>query len=177
MSSKISDLLLESIQFRFRNLKQMGDRTLAQVSAEQLIWRSGEFTNSIAVIIQHISGNMKSRWTEFLNSDGEKIWRDRDGEFSEPGKISHDEAIQIWEEGWDCLFQAIESLNLDDLERTVQIRGQEIGVIDAINRQLSHYSYHIGQLVHITKEQLGENWQTLSIPRGQSTVYKPMKRD
>lgn len=170
-------MYLESVLFRFRSLKEMGERTLAQLDDDQLVRRSHPEANSIAVLVMHVAGNMRSRWSDFLTSDGEKEWRDRDGEFTEPERASKEELQRIWEEGWRCVFDAVEPMAPADLSRNVLIRGQTLSALDAINRQLSHYSYHLGQIVFLAKELLGDDWKTLSIPRGQSGDYRPEKRD
>ena len=168
---------LESIRFRFRGAKALGDKALAQLSADDLAWRPGPESNSIAVIIQHLQGNMMSRWTDFLTSDGEKPWRDRDGEFVEPTHVEGDALLRKWEEGWACLLRAIESLTPEDLLREITIRGETMNALDAINRQLAHVPYHVGQIVYLARMRKGGSWQTLSIARGESKRYTPSKRD
>ena len=177
MTDLTGSLFLESALYRFKALKSLGESALKQLNEKNLLWRYNKETNSIAVIVQHFHGNMLSRWTDFLTTDGDKPTRDRDGEFTEPDSISKEEVNRLWEEGWECCLETLESLLVDDLNKEVTIRGQPMNVIDAIERHLSHYSYHVGQIIHIAKEQLGETWQTLSIPRGCSKNYKPPKRD
>jgi hypothetical protein len=165
---------LDSALKQFRYYKQLGDKTITQLSNEQLFTEPFTGINSIAVIIQHLSGNMLSRWTDFLNSDGEKEWRDRDAEFETT--IQERQALtEAWENGWNCLFQALAALKPEDLEKTIYIRNMGQTVIDAINRQLCHYSYHVGQIVYIGKWLTGDGWQNLSIPRGQSQQYNQDK--
>ena len=168
---------LESVLFRFRGAKALGDKALAQLSAADLVWAPGAESNSIAVIVQHLHGNMMSRWTDFLASDGDKPWRDRDGEFVEPGTVDCDGLMRKWEEGWACLLNAIASLKPDDLLSNVTIRGESMGALDAINRQLAHVPYHVGQIVYLARMRKGAAWQTLSIARGESRNYRPSKRD
>ena len=175
--SNLGDAYLDSALFRFRGAKSLGDKALAQLSDADLAWVPGEESNSIAVIIQHLHGNMMSRWTDFLTSDGDKPWRDRDGEFVEPDQLVHDELVKKWDDGWACLFHAIESLKPDDLLRDVFIRGEKLNALDAINRQIAHVSYHVGQIVYLARMRKGNAWQTLSIARGQSKNYKASKRD
>lgn len=176
-TSGVGALYLESARFRFQAMKELADKAIAQLDDRQLIASEGETLNSIAIILQHLAGNMLSRWTGFLTSDGEKPARDRDGEFTQPAAANRATLLDSWESGWRCLFTAIDALAPEDLTRTVHIRGQELGVIDAINRQIAHYAMHIGQIVHIAKEQKGDAWQSLSIPLGTSTAYAPAKRD
>lgn len=174
-SPSIGDLFLESVRFRFEALKKLGDGAFAQVGAEDLAWALDAESNSIAVNVKHLHGNMMSRWTDFLTTDGEKD-RDRDGEF-EAATIEKAEILKQWEEGWRVLLDSLNSLRPEDLMKNVTIRGQELNVIDAIHRQLAHYAYHVGQIVLIAKYRAGARWQSLSIPRGQSTQYRPAKRD
>lgn len=166
---------LHTSMSRFQAVKQLGDGSIAQCSNEDLIWVSDVQGNSIAVIIQHLHGNMLSRWTDFLTADGEKDWRDRDGEFKQNDSITKVELVQNWNEGWQCVFDAVEALQPDDLTKDITIRGEAQSVIHAIQRQISHYSYHVGQIVFLARLRCGEKWQTLSIARGQSKHYKPNK--
>jgi hypothetical protein len=175
--STIGEIYLDSALYRFRGTKSLGDKALAQLDAADLAWVPGEESNSIAVIIQHLHGNMMSRWTDFLTSDGDKPWRDRDGEFVEPESVDRDALLQKWELGWACLFKAVEALTADDLLREVVIRGEKMNALDAINRQIAHTAYHVGQIVYLARMRKGTAWQTLSIARGQSKNYKASKRD
>ena len=125
---------------------------------------------SIAVIIGHMAGNMLSRWTNFLTEDGEKAWRDRDGEFQEPA-LDRAALIARWEKGWDCYLTTLRSLKEDDLLRTITIRSEPLSVVDAINRQLAHYPYHVGQIVYLARLLKGDGWKSLSIPRGDSDAF------
>ncbi len=161
---------LESAKKQFEYYKQLGDKTFAQLSEEQLFWQYNPESNSIAMIINHLNGNMRSRWTDFLNSDGEKEWRNRDREFEQ--LITTKAALLAkWNEGWACLFDGINALTTADLTKTVFIRNQAHSVTEAINRQLAHYPYHVGQIVFLGKMCADQNWQSLSIPRGDSDKY------
>lgn len=148
----------------------MGEKTFAQLNDEQFHHQPNEASNSIAMIIQHLHGNMLSRWTNFLTEDGEKAWRKRDAEF-ETGTLSKQELIMLWEEGWKVFLTTLESLNEDDLLKAITIRTQPLLVIDAINRQMAHYSYHVGQLVYLGRWMKDSGWESLSIPKGASGVY------
>ncbi len=163
---------LDTTLFRMQRLKALGERAIDQLGDADLLWRTGPWGNSIAVIVQHLRGNMLSRWTDFLTTDGEKPWRDRDGEFTEPATIALAGLRDQWNEGWTCFFGALESLEPADLSKTIKIRGQNLGVLDAILRQVSQYSYHVGQIVTIAREIRKNDWQTLSIARGASNQYR-----
>lgn len=176
-NADVGDVFLESARFRFRSLRKMGDATLAQLSDDDLVWRANEETNSIAVIVQHFNGNMLSRWIDFLTTDGDKPTRDRDSEFVEPAAMTKVACEKLWNEGWDCLENAIGSMGASDVCVEVTIRRKQLTLIDALNRQLVHVAYHVGQMVQIAKERLGTDWKTMSIPRGQSKLYKPGGRD
>ena len=165
---------IPSIQKQFQYYKLLGDRTFDQLTEEELFWQYNEASNSIAVIVKHLWGNMLSRWTDFLSSDGEKEWRNRDGEFEADIK-DRTELIAKWEEGWTCLFAALEDAEKEDLESTVYIRNMGHSIFEAVNRQLAHYAYHIGQIVYIGRMIKGEEWQSLSIPKGQSSQYNAVK--
>lgn len=175
--STIGETYLDSVLFRFRGAKSLGDKAIAQLDEADLAWIPGDESNSIAVIIQHLHGNMMSRWTDFLTTDGDKPWRDRDGEFLEPHQFDRETLLAKWEDGWACLLKAIDSLTPDDLLREVVIRGEKMNALDAINRQIAHVSYHVGQIVYLARMRKGSEWQTLSIARGESRNYKPSKRD
>ncbi|RYZ26095.1 MAG: DUF1572 domain-containing protein [Chitinophagaceae bacterium] len=155
---------------RFKEYKSLGDKTFAQLSGEEMLRQPNEASNSIAMIIQHMHGNMLSRWTNFLTEDGEKPWRKRDEEF-ETQSLSKEQLMQLWEEGWKVFFDTLQSLQEDDLLKTITIRTQPLIVIDAINRQLAHYSYHVGQIVYLGRWVKNEQWQSLSIARGESVAY------
>ena len=165
---------LTSVVKQFEYYKSLGDKTFAQLSFDELQWQSDANSNSIAIIVKHIVGNMLSRWTNFLSEDGEKEWRNRDDEFIN-SYTSKEDIIASWENGWFCLFNAIKSLKENDLEQIIYIRNQGHTVIEAINRQLAHYPYHIGQMVFLGKLLKGENWKSLSITKGDSLKYNEEK--
>ena len=152
---------------RFQYYKELGDKTFAQLSDEQLFWQYNEESNSIAVIVQHLAGNMLSRWTNFLTEDGEKDWRNRDSEFVNNFKTK-EEVLEYWEKGWKCLFDALNQLDEQNLNYPIYIRGEKHTVLDAVLRQLAHYPYHIGQIVYIAKMMKNDDWKTLSIARNKS---------
>lgn len=174
---RIGEVYLESTLFRFRTLKGLGEGAIEQLSADELTTTSGTESNSIAVIMQHLHGNMMSRWTKFLTSDGEKPSRDRDQEFELQPDLTREDRMQRWNEGWACLLGAVESLKPEDLAERVRIRGQELFALDAIQRQVAHIGYHVGQIVMLAKDLRGSDWVTLSVARGQSLQYRPSGRD
>ena len=141
---------LSSAIKQFEYYKMLGDKTFAQLTEEQLFWQPNAESNSIAIIVQHLYGNMMSRWTDFLTSDGEKDWRERDQEFTTV-ITDRETMVMRWEAGWKCLFEALQSLSESDLGRTIYIRNQGHTVMEAINRQLAHYPYHVGQIVFLGK--------------------------
>ncbi len=165
---------LESVRKQFAYYQILGDKTFEQLSEEQLFWQYNADSNSIAIIVKHLGGNMLSRWTDFLEADGEKAWRNRETEFAQTIQ-NRAELIQKWEEGWQCLFQALDQVNSDNLEQLIYIRNQGHTVMEAINRQLAHYAYHVGQIVFIGKMLKGQQWQSLSIPKGQSEAFNAEK--
>lgn len=154
----------------FRYYKKLAERAMAQLSDEQLLAALDAESNSIAIIVKHMAGNMLSRWTDFLTSDGEKPGRNRDAEFSAP-PATREELMTLWEDGWRCVFSAIEPLTDADLGRTITIRGEKHSVMQAINRQVAHYSYHCGQIVFLAKHLAHERWQCLSVPLGKSAEF------
>ena len=164
------DDIIKSAIVQFRLYKILGEKTFQQLNDEMLNHTDSDSVNSMSTIIKHLRGNMLSRWTDFLTTDGEKEWRSRDHEF-ENTAVSRDDLINLWNEGWECLFGTLESLTDQHLDKVVKIRGQELTVIEAIHRQLAHYSYHVGQIVMLGKLMLGENWKSLSIPKGQSKQF------
>jgi hypothetical protein len=170
----INNNYLTSTKKLFRYYKTVGDAVLERADDEGLHWQYNADTNSIAVIVQHISGNSLSRWSDFLKSDGEKEWRDRDAEF-EDATMSKAELCDLWERGWQCLFDAIDPLNEDDLSKTVYIRNEGHSVLEAMNRQLAHLPYHVGQMVFAGKMLATEGWKSLTIPKGQSQTYNQNK--
>ena len=161
---------LRVVRERFIELKGQGEKTFAQLNEEDFYWTINDDSNSIAILIQHVSGNMVSRWTDFLTTDGEKPDRNRDEEF-ETKRMSKAQLMDCWEHGWRVFLDTLESLNEQDLEKTVHIRGEAHSVIDAIERQMAHYAAHIGQIMFIGKQIKGEQWENLSIPKGESDAY------
>ena len=159
---------------QFDYYKGLGDKTIAQLSFEQLKKEFEKDSNSIAIIVKHLSGNMLSRWTNFLSDDGEKEWRKRDEEF-EDTFTSKEDLINTWNKGWNCLFEAIKPLSKNDLEQIIYIRNQGHTVTEAINRQMMHYAYHVGQIVFMGKLIKGANWKSLSIAKGKSKAYNTDK--
>jgi hypothetical protein len=154
----------------FRLYKKLAEGAMLQVTDEQLFTALDGESNSIALIVKHMSGNMRSRWTNFLTSDGEKPWRNRDSEFEDP-PATREALMAMWEEGWACLFAAIEPLTDEDLGRTITIRGEPHSVMQAINRQVSHYPYHCGQIVFVAKHFNHAGWRSLSVPRKGSADF------
>lgn len=165
---------LNSVKKQFEYYKMLGEKAMEQLEEEQLFWQYNDESNSIAVIVNHITGNMLSRFTDFLTTDGEKPWRNRDAEFNNPFS-SKEELMNRWKQGWECIIQVLEQLTEADLERVVYIRNDGHSVVEAINRQLAHYPYHIGQMVFIAKMIKNDQWQTLSIARNKSTDYNSRK--
>jgi len=155
----------------FRSYKKLATKALDQLREEEYFIALDAESNSIAVIMKHIAGNMISRWTDFLTTDGEKPGRNRDGEFVIEPQTTKAEVLAYWERGWDCLFNALEPLQPADFEKKVLIRGEQHTIVQAINRQLTHYAYHIGQLVFLAKHFRSEQWQSLSIPRNRSSAF------
>jgi len=166
----IAQIYLQVVQKRFNSVKEQGDKTLSQLDNEQLHWAFNEESNSIAVIVKHVSGNMLSRWTDFLTTDGEKATRNRDDEFTDSLQTK-EEIMTVWEKGWQVFLDALQGLSEADLNGFVTIRGEQHSVIDAIERQMAHYSQHVGQIVYIAKQVKGSQWQTISIPKGQSQSF------
>ncbi len=169
MSSVGKEFLTTAIR-RLKYYKDLGDKTMEQLNDWDFHYQPNEESNSIAIIVQHMAGNMLSRWTNFLTEDGEKEWRTRDDEF-EVHNYTKQQLVELWEKGWGCFLAALDSLKKKDLKKTVTIRQEPLSVIDAINRQLAHYPYHIGQIVHIAKTIKGKNWKNLSIAKGASQIY------
>ena len=154
----------------FRQFKKLADASIAQLSDEQLQTVIDPESNSVAIIVKHMAGNMRSRWTDFLTSDGEKPGRDRDEEFSNPPP-TREALLAMWEDGWRCLLGTLESLSDADLGRTITIRSEPHSVMQAINRQVAHYSYHCGQIVFLAKHLCSDQWQVLSVPLGKSADF------
>ena len=160
----IETAFLQSAIKRFKSYKELADKTFEQLEEKDFFYQPNKESNSIAIIIQHMTGNMLSRWTNFLTEDGEKEWRQRDAEF-ETGSSSKPDLINTWQKGWECLFDTLNALKNEDLLKTVTIRSESLTVVDAINRQLAHYPYHVGQIIYIGKIIKNESWKNLSIPR------------
>jgi Protein of unknown function (DUF1572) len=169
-TNDVANALIEGALTAFRSNKGLADRAVAQLSDDRLHVPLDENTNSIAVIMKHVAGNLLSRWTDFLTSDGEKPWRDRDDEFVD-SFTSRDELIAHWESGWQRLFDSLSALRADDLGKTMTIRGEPHTVPLAIQRSLAHCGYHVGQIVLIARILAGERWDTLTIPRGDSAGF------
>ncbi|WP_125719451.1 DUF1572 family protein [Flavobacterium ustbae] len=165
---------LESVKKQFLYYKMLGEKAMDQLEPEQLFAALNDDTNSIATIVKHISGNMLSRWTDFLTTDGEKEWRNRDSEF-ENDLQSKEEVLHLWNEGWNCLENALENLIPEQLSDIIYIRNEGHTVIEAINRQLAHYPYHVGQIVFYAKQLKNSEWTSLSIPKNKSENYNAEK--
>ena len=168
--NSIEKVFLQSAIKRVAYYKELGDKTLNQLSEADFHFVPNKENNSIAIIIQHVAGNMLSRWTDFLTTDGEKDWRNRDAEFEEQ-ELSKQQLIDFWEKGWACFLNSLNALTADDLLKTIYIRQEAILVTDAINRQMAHYPYHIGQIIYIGKIIKDQHWQSLSIAKGNSQQY------
>jgi len=170
MALKFTTSYVEDALSLLRHYKTLGERAMAQATDEQLTATLDPEMNSIAQIVKHMAGNMRSRFTDFLASDGEKPWRDRDSEFVEP-PATREALLAMWEEGWQCVFRAVEPLSEADMSRTVTVRGEAHSVMQAIHRQVAHYAYHCGQIVFLAKHLQHANWKSLTVPRGQSAAY------
>ena len=170
MANQFTTSYIEDSLALFRFYKQTAERAMDQLTGEQLSATLDPEMNSIAVIVKHMAGNMRSRWTDFLSSDGEKPNRNRDSEFVEP-PATREALMQLWDEGWARVFSALAPLSEDDLSRTVSIRGEAHSVMQAINRQMAHYCGHIGQIIFLAKHLQYENWKSLSIPRNRSAEF------
>lgn len=169
--NEFGKVYLETVIKRFAYYKDLADKTFAQLAEKDFHFQPNEASNSIAVIIRHMSGNMLSRWTNFLTEDGEKEWRNRDTEFENNPVTPAKELLEKWNMGWDCLFSSLRTLSPDDLLKTVYIRQEAHTVTDAINRQLAHYPYHVGQIVYLGRLIKEGEWKSLSIPKGQSDAF------
>ena len=170
MALKFTTSYVEDSLTLFRYYKNLAERAMAQVKDEQLETVLDSEMNSIAVVVKHMAGNMRSRWTDFLTSDGEKPNRNRDDEFVEPPS-TREELIRLWEEGWRHVFSALEPLSDNDMSRTVTIRGEAHSVMQAINRQMAHYAYHCGQIVMLAKHFKDDKWESLTVPRRKSAEF------
>ena len=167
---------LESVKKQFLYYKTLGEKAMEQLDESQLFELINDDCNSIAIIISHLTGNMISRWTDFLTTDGEKEWRNRDQEFEESITTKR-ELLTVWNKGWDCFFEALNSISNEQLNEIVYIRNEGHTIIEAINRQLAHYPYHIGQIVFIAKMLKKTEWTSLSIPKNKSNTYNKEKFD
>ncbi|OXB03526.1 hypothetical protein B0A75_00900 [Flavobacterium oncorhynchi] len=171
---KTDESYLESVKKQFLYYKTLGEKAINQLEPEQLFFETNDDTNSIAAIVKHISGNMLSRWTDFLTSDGEKEWRNRDSEF-ENDLQSKQEVLEVWNKGWKCLENALNSLKPEQLSDIIYIRNEGHTVFEAINRQLAHYPYHVGQIIFYAKQLKNSSWDSLSIPKNKSGNYNAEK--
>lgn len=173
-----SEDYLKEIVLQFRKLKELAETAVVQVAEEDLFSQLDDESNSIAIIMKHMAGNMRSRWTGFPTADGEKADRHRDSEFVIDEADTKEGVQARWEAGWRCAFDALGSLGSDDLSKTVHIRGQPLSVLEAINRALTHYAYHVGQVVLLSKHYAGDKWEALTIPRGKSEEFlAELRRD
>lgn len=170
----IAQNYLDTIGFEFERYKTLGDTTFSQLDDSDILWTYSENDNSISQIVKHLSGNMLSRWTNFLTEDGEKPWRHRDTEFEDPFTTKA-AMITAWEKGWQCLFDALSSLDALKLDTLIKIRNEDHTLVAAFNRQLAHYASHVGQIVLLGKMIKGEKWISLSIPKGQSEAFNTQK--
>ena len=170
----MTDSTLKNTINVFEYYKTLGEKAMAQITDEALFQMPDEKSNSISVIVKHLHGNMLSRWTDFLTTDGEKEWRDRDSEFEETIE-TRDEVMKQWNEGWACVFSALNTLHPEDFDKTVYIRNMGQTVLEAIMRQMAHYAYHIGQIVYLARLFNEGDWKTLTIPKGGSAAYNKEK--
>jgi hypothetical protein len=170
MAHQFSTSYLEDSVSLFRHYKKLAEGAMEQVSDDELFQAFDEEMNSIAIIAKHMAGNMRSRWTDFLTSDGEKPNRNRDSEFVEPPS-TRAELMKMWNQGWDQVFEALEPMSDADMERKITIRGEPHSVMQAINRQIAHYAYHVGQIVFLAKHIKGSDWKSLSVPKNKSGEF------
>ncbi len=175
MTDGLAAHYLDEARRQMRGHKRLGEGAIAQVNDEELFRSIDPEANSIAIIVKHLAGNMRSRFTDFLTSDGEKPDRDRDQEFEISSRVSRGAVMGWWERGWQCVFDALSDLQPEDVLRTVTIRGEPHTVLQAINRQIAHYAYHVGQIVLLAKHFRSQDWKSLSIPRGKSQEYNAKK--
>jgi hypothetical protein len=171
----LSEKFLPAIIARFKTYKELGDKTFEQLEEKDFFFKPSSESNSIAIIIQHFYGNAMSRWTNFLTEDGEKEWRQRDAEF-EAMQLTKQDLLSFWKTGWQCIFNELETLQADDLLKTIHIRTEPLIAFDAILRQLAHYAYHVGQITYIGKMIRNESWKSLSIPKGKSSEFNSSMR-
>lgn len=166
------EICIRDVIRTYRSYKALGDKALAQVPDAHLHTEPDPGSNSVAVIVKHVAGNLRSRFTDFLTSDGEKPDRDRDAEFEMPERASREEILRGWEEGWRAVLGAVESLRPEDLHRTVTIRQEPYVVVEALHRSMTHTAYHVGQIVYLARHFAGPRWETLSIPKGRSAEFQ-----
>lgn len=171
MKTSLHTGFLSYITHEFHRLKSLAEKAIAQSNEEGFFARSDGESNSVAILVKHIAGNLRSRWTDFLTTDGEKADRHRDKEFKIEDEEKKEELMKEWEESWSVLFRTLENISSDDLERTITIRGEEHLVWQAVLRQMAHYAYHVGQIVMLAKRWRSGEWQPLSIPRGKSEEF------
>lgn len=164
-------MLKDAMLKRFLMYKDLGEKAIQQLNDQEVHWKHNTEDNSICVIVKHMHGNMLSRFTDFLNSDGEKPWRRRDDEFEENAAVGKEAVLQLWNDGWNCVMNALQPLHDTDMEKTVFIRGEKHTAADAIIRQIAHYAYHTGQIIYLAKTIKGDLWKNLSIPRGKSEDF------
>lgn len=174
MPNSIETSFLESSIKLFQYYKKLGEGAISQLNDHEILMRPNDASNSIALIVHHMSGNMLSRWTDFLTSDGEKSWRNREAEF-EDGYPDKKSMLDAWEKGWQCLFDALNNLKPEDLSKIIYIRNEGQSVMDAILRQLAHYPNHVGQILYQAKAVKGDTFESLSIPKGNSATYNQAK--
>jgi hypothetical protein len=174
MSQSTDENFLDSSRKLFRYYKGLGEKAVAQLSDEQVLQQPNEASNSIALIVHHLSGNMLSRWTDFLTSDGEKTWRNREAEFEET-YADKKTMMEAWDKGWKCLLDTLDALKPEDLSKIVYIRNEGQSVLEAVQRQLAHYPMHVGQIIYQAKVLKGNDFQSLSIPKGDSESYNDKK--
>lgn len=172
MTTSLHEIVLADALREFNRLKTLCDKAIAQVDDEGFFARTDDEANSIALLVKHLAGNMRSRWTDFLTTDGEKPDRHRDTEFELYEQDGRESLMEYWEQGWSVLFNTVGALRTEDLGRTITIRGEEHVVVQALVRQISHYAYHTGQIILLAKEHCRTEWQSLSIPRGQSEQFR-----
>ena len=169
MDAKVGDTYLRNIVRNYRMYREMAEKAIAQVRSEEDLNRElDKDSNSIAIIANHVGGNLRSRFRDFLTSDGEKPDRNRDSEFETTGKASREQLLKWWSDGWDIAMASIEALTAADLARTVRIRDEQMLVVEALNRSVTHTAYHVGQIVYLARHFASPNWETLSIPKGKS---------
>lgn len=166
--SDFRDTYLQDIVRTYRNYKTLGEKAIAQMPDAHLHTELDANSNSVAVIVKHVAGNLRSRFSDFLTADGEKPDRDRDGEFEMPERASREEILDWWERGWTTALGSIEALGPEDLDRTVHIRKEPFAVVEALNRSITHTAYHVGQIVYLARHFAGSDWKSLSIPKGMS---------